>query len=379
MEMNTESYTATSKNSKTGIAILYALVLFLITANKLTSLPIDKLFTIVLIGLIFWHEATVFFFRRYELDLTFTLFIIAFLSFLINLVDNSSLIIFFPIIGCIFCFVVARRPWLIDLIYYALISHFFIAFILYLFSYFTGDMQFVEDMSMKGLPYIHVIKGFTPTIQVFGSLCLTWIIIYYFRKASQRLTLTDRFCYFFVLLCLLLTFNRTSFLGFLIILFFKERKIFVILAIVTGIAILTYLQFFLTFFLNVDTLTSRSELLDGFNKSFWNSHSLLVYIFGKGNNQIPAVILQTVKWDFRNDIENGYAMILHTYGFLGLVFYLFIAFIFLIKLGLLKNWYLFFLVLFYIAIQPYFTQEFMATSFYISMGTVIFISRQAVV
>jgi len=379
MGMYTESYAVTSKKNQTGISVFYGLVFFFITANKLTSVPIDKIFTIVLIGLIIWYEARVFFFRRYELDLTFTLFILACLSFLINLVDNSSLIIFFPIIGCVFCFVIARRPWLIDLIYYALLSHFFIAFILYLVSYVTGDMQFVEDMSMKGLPYIHIIKGFTPTIQVFGSLCLTWILLYYFRKATQMVTLADKICYFFVLLCLLLTLNRTSFLGFLIILFFKERKIFVSLTIVAGITILTYLQFFLTFLFNVNTLTSRSELLDGFNKSYWNSHSLLVYIFGRGNNQIPAVILQTVKWDFRNDIENGYAMILHTYGLLGLIFYLFIGCVFLLKLGLIKNWYLFFMVLFYIAIQPYFTQEFMATSFYISMGTVIFISRQAVV
>lgn len=358
---------------------LFYFLLFLITANKLTPLPLDKLFAIILIGVIIWHESAAFFLKRYEFETAFILLIIACFSFLFNLTNNPTLIIFFPVIGSLLCFILGRRPWLIDLLYHTLLFHFILAFILYIISYVTGYMQFAEDMSMKGMPYIHVIKGFTPTIQVFGSLCLSWLIIYYSKKAAGLINRWDRFLYFFVLFCLFLTLNRTSFLGFLLLLIFKERKAFIGLVLATGIGIISYLQFFITYFFSVNTLTSRSELLDGFNKSFWNSHSILVYIFGKGNNQIPAIILQTVKWDFRNDIENGYAMILHTYGFLGLTFYLSIALLFLFKLARSKSWFVFAMAVFYFFIQPYFTQEFMATSFYISMGTIIFISRQPVI
>lgn len=373
--MKKNSLSASTASVSAGAGILFFFLIFLTTTNKLLPIPIDKVAVVILIFFLVYTSPDTFFLRRYEFELFYLLLGIASLSYLFNFYDSVSLIIFFPILGCLFCFVIARLPWVFKILYHALIFHFAIGFIFYIASYLTHSTLFIEDMGFKGLPFIHVMKGFTPTLQVFGSFCLTWFIIYYERRRNGRLTRYDSFYWFFVALCLVLTLNRTSFAGFLIILAFNERRIFYSLLVITTVISTVFFTFLKNTFFSLGTLTARSELLEGFNKSFWNSYSATVYVFGRGNNQVPAAILQTVKWDFRNDIENGYAMILHTYGFLGLSSYMVVAGLFFFYLWKRQHWFLFSMSVYYFLFQPYFTQEFMSTSFYVSIATILCFSR----
>lgn len=354
---------------------LFFLVIFLVTSNKLAPFPIEKIALLVFIGLIFYQESRTFFLRRYEFEMLACMLVVCCLSFFINFFESTNSIIFFPVLGSLFCYMLARRGKLILILYYALLFHFLLALIFFILSYLIGYTRFSEDMTYKGLPFIHVIKGFTPTVQVFGSLCLAWFMIYYYLRDKRIISSSHKWYFYFAGICLFLTLNRTSFAGFGIILFFREKTAFYsVLAFSAGLVLIFYKFLILTFF-NLSTLDARSELLDGFNKSFWGSYSPIIYVFGRGNNQIAPAILQTVKWDFRKDIENGYAMLLNTYGFTGLLFYLSLALLFLLFLYRQKNWFLLWMTLFFLLFQPYFTQEYMATSFYISVAAILFISR----
>lgn len=352
---------------------MFFIIIFLVTSNKLAPFPIEKVAIILFLGVVLYKESATFFLKRYEFELLTCMLIICCLSFFINFFESTNAIIFFPLIGCIFCYVLARREKFIHILYYALLFHFLLALIFFILSYLIGFTRFSEDMTYKGLPFIHVIKGFTPTIQVFGSLCLAWFLIYYYSIDKGLISSSHKGYFYFVALCLFLTLNRTTFLGFGIILYFREKKFFYFLMACAGGLVLVFYKFLILTFFNLSTLDARSELLDGFNKSFWGSYSPLIYIFGRGNNQIGPAILQTVKWDFRKDIENGYAMILNTYGFTGLFFYLIAALLFMYFTR--KNWLMLWMTLFFLLVQPYFTQEYMATSFYISIAAVLFISR----
>lgn len=126
---------------------------------------------------------------------------------------------------------------------------------------------------------------------------------------------------------------------------------------------------------STDTLGARDELLEGFNKSFWGSNSLTVYLFGRGTNKLSEDITKTVTWDSRSDIENGYAMILHMYGFVGIACYLTSSIAFILKLISLRYFYEVFIAIFFLFFSPYITQEYVATTFYIILGVMIYMYK----
>jgi len=112
-------------------------------------------------------------------------------------------------------------------------------------------------------------------------------------------------------------------------------------------------------------------LLEGFKISYVRSNSWIVYLFGKGNNQISDAIAKRVKWTTRTDIENGYAMLLHTYGIVGLLTYITLClsfiFMFLKRKRIKEACFLFF----YFFVTQYITQEFVSATFYMFLAVML--------
>jgi hypothetical protein len=180
------------------------------------------------------------------------------------------------------------------------------------------------------------------------------------------------FRFFIVLMSLILTFNRSSYLFLFIVLAIYNRKF---LWIAAGFFLLLFIAFYeeiTAFLFNFSTLRSREELLQGFYLSFWNDNTFLGYLLGKGNNYYAPEIMTRVKWDHRPDIENGYAMLLHTYGFLGLFGYVILSLLLVLYAFFIKRAYkLSFVLLIYLFMTQYFTQEFVTNIFYLFIASIL--------
>ena len=111
--------------------------------------------------------------------------------------------------------------------------------------------------------------------------------------------------------------------------------------------------------------------------SFWESGSIPVYLFGKGSVFVSSEIANQTTWTHRLDIENGYAFILHGYGFIGLFLYLVLVLSMVfydIKKG---QFYIAITLVFYMLFSTYFTQEFVSNSFYIMLAYLLYISKSS--
>ncbi len=296
------------------------------------------------------------------------------LSAVVNLIIRP--IPLFPIIALAFVFLVARHKQIIDLLFVALTWHIIMGVILLMVSYAYKDMIFYSSLAGKGLPFIHTPVGFVSTVQVFGTLCIIWMIIYFEKVKATGHKKGYKFLYFIVTLALLLTLNRSTFLFYFVLLAFKDRRLLCIYVFLIMLTIVILVKVGLgSIFFGTQTLTSRSELLEGFNLSFWRGGTIMTYIFGKGDNFLTQDILNRVKWDFRQDIENGYAMLLHTYGFFGLTIFIISGSIFVLKLILEQRWYLAAIVGYYFFVSSFFTQEFVSVSFYIFLLVILIIRK----
>ena len=231
------------------------LVLFLVSCTQLVSFQLDKALMTLLVGALLFH----FFFlgRRVPLNSFYVLILslgLILISYLLNL-PMSSLIIFFPIIGLAFMTLIAEEDGFLDLIYWALFIHIVLGIFFVISSYVSGMNSFVHPMYDKGLPFLHAAKGFTTTVQTFGTLIIAWFLIYYWRKDESKLGLMDKLAYLIVFLGLVLTFNRNSLLIYYIILFFKHKRIFWV-SVIAGLGFFIYFfEFINKLIFNLSTLT----------------------------------------------------------------------------------------------------------------------------
>jgi hypothetical protein len=174
-------------------------------------------------------------------------------------------------------------------------------------------------------------------------------------------------------LAILGTLNRSSFLFWVIIIFFKERKLFIIVLTCFGLFLLKFWKQIISFLLVTSSIKARSELLQSFDISFIQSHSIKVYLFGRGTNEIKPEILAKVKWGFIKTIENGYAMLLHTFGSVGLLFYILVSFYLIFMFMKINKWAEACILFYYFFVTPAFTQEFVSITFYFFLA-VMFLS-----
>lgn len=293
------------------------------------------------------------------------------ISYLLNLPD-SSLIIFFPVIGLAFVTLIGEEERFLDLIYWALFIHISLGIFFVISSYIFGMNSYVHPMYDKGLPFLHAAKGFTTTVQTFGTLIIGWFLIYYWKKEASLAGYWDQLAYLVVLLGLVLTFNRNSLLIYYIILFFKHKRIFWF-SVVVGLAFVVYFfEFINKLIFNLNTLSSRSDLLEAFRIAFFEQTDWVGYLIGHGNNIVDESIAKGTYYR-TGYIENGTSVLLFTYGFVGYFFYLLSVVLFTF-LFWLKGKIFHAAMLFYIFIvAQQFTHEFYSTTIYILLVVFVLI------
>lgn len=292
-------------------------------------------------------------------------------SYLLNL-PESSLIIFFPVIGLAYVTLIGEEESFLNLIYLALFIHISLGIFFVISSYIFGMNSFVHPMYDKGLPFLHAAKGFTTTVQTFGTLIIGWFLIYYWKKDQGEAGFMDQLAYSVVLLGLILTFNRNSLLIYYIILFFKHKRIFWLSVIAGFVFVVYFFEFINKLIFNLNTLTSRSDLLEAFRIAFFEQTDWVGYLIGHGNNMVNESIARGTFYR-TGYIENGTSVLLYTYGFVGYFFYLVSVFVFSF-LFWMKRKVFYAVMLFYIFIvAQQFTHEFYSTTIYILLSVFILI------
>lgn len=347
-------------------------IIFLLTCTNLGGVPMDKAIMFMMVFALILDQILLN--KPLKISLIFPLVVVMglfLLSYLLNLPD-SSLIIFFPIIGLFFVALISQEPYFIEVFYRALFIHILLGILLVISSYWVGMNPFVHPMYDKGLPFLHAAKGITTTVQTFGTLIISWFLIYYHKKENNTLGLFDRWAYYVVFLGMILTFNRNTVLIYYVIIFFKHRKLFILSIIAIFLFYLYYFEFINKLIFNFSTLTSRADLLQAFRIAFFEHTDWWGYLIGHGNNFIDGSISKRTFYS-TGYIENGTAVLLYTYGFIGYFAFLISVLVFTI-LMILKNKIFYSAIFFYIfVIGQQFTHEFFSTTFYFLLTTFVLI------
>ncbi len=348
------------------------LLVFLVSCSTMISLPLDKVAMLGVLGLLLFHQ--IFQNKSFSANSLFPIIGVAsyfLLPYLLNLPD-SSLIIFFPVLGLFFASLVSEEEGFLDIIYWAIFIH-IVAGILFVFSsYLVGYNIYVHPMYDKGLPFLHAAKGFTTTVQSFGTLLISWFLIFYWKKESGILTRLDSIAYWIAILGLILTFNRNTMVVFYIILFFRHRRIFITTVVLAIVFYLYYFEFINKLIFNVSTLNSRADLLQAFRISFFEYSAWKEYLFGHGNNMVDEVIARTTIYR-TGYIENGTSVLLYTYGFIGYVAYLAAVFMFSTLLFIRKKVFYAAMFFYIFLLAQQFTHEFYATTLYLMISVFLII------
>jgi len=357
---------------KAGLAIIF----FLITANKLANFPIDKAVMFLFIGLVMLHNLlNGKDFSAAALKALAGMVVFIMLSFLLNL-PNSTFIVFFPVIGLLFAALISKEEEFLTLIYWGLFIHMLFGIYFVISSYMGNINLHVHPMYDKGLPFLHAAKGFTSTVQSFGTLVIAWILIYYWKKDNGQINWVDKAAYIIALLALLVTFNRNSILIFYLIMFFKQKKVFFSILILLLVFYLYFFEFINSLIFNVSTITSRSDLLQAFKIAFFEKAGWLEYFIGHGRNIVPDEIAYRTFYG-TGYIENGTSVLLYTYGFFGFLFYLIAVITLAVFFAVKRLFFMAIMVGYILIVAQQFTHEFFATTLYILVAVFLIILNQS--
>ena len=357
---------------KAGLAFIF----FLITANKLANFPIDKAVMFLFLGLLMVHNLLMGKnFSGSSLKALMIMVIFIMISFVINL-PNSTFIVFFPVIGLLFASLISKEEEFLTLIYWGLFIHMLFGIYFVISSYIGSINSHVHPMYDKGLPFLHAAKGFTSTVQSFGTLAIAWFLIYYWKRDLGQLTWIDRVAFVIALTALLLTFNRNSFLIFYLIMFFKHKKAFFAILVIVFVFYLYFFEFINSLIFNISTLTSRSDLLQAFRIAFFEKAGWMEYFIGHGRNIVPDEIAYRTFYG-TGYIENGTSVLLYTYGFLGYLAYLITVISLAVLFAIKRHFFMAIMVGYILIIAQQFTHEFFATTLYILIAVFLIILNQS--
>ncbi len=351
------------------IAPFLTFIFFVCTLNKLFDFPLDKIFILLacLVLLILQKSISI------NAIKTLSIAVIVILFTFYSNPFTFSLLLLFPLVGLLFTVLLIKKSEYGDYLYIGLWWHILIGFLLVIYSYvnpYTALDKYVHHMYDKGMPFLHAAMGFTPTVQTFGTICMAWLLLYVNKKTLNSITNNDKFMFIVVIVSVFLTFNRNTFVLFLLFSFFYLRKLFYLFILTLFISVVYYFNVIESLILNMKTINSRFNGLEGFQNSFIKSDSWLVYLFGRGDNNV---------WDYRLTqnplIENGIASMLHSFGIIGFITYGIIGSI-LIVLLIMNNKKVLAIFLFYVLfIQQIFTTEFYNGSFYIIVAVILMSSN----
>lgn len=333
--------------------------LFLIAT---TTLPFDKVlsFLILSIGVVYYRYPSL-------LKVICVVFSIPVLSFFVNAFGQANYKIFFlPIfISSALILYKSRIVTLVD-ISNALTIHVILGLAFALLANLGIINPFSFSLLEKGMPDLYGPMGFSPTQQVFGTLCIINLIICFEMKSYD-------FRFFLSLAGLLLTFNRCSLL-YCGLLFFIYNIRFSIICMLLCVPVLLYNWDTINdVFFSLQTLESRDELRKGVELSYWRSGDFFVYIFGNGTIETTEKIAQQTEWG-RINVENGFDFLFHSYGVLGYISYTLISFYFIYFLYNRNVCRLIPIVFFYLFVEQWFTQEFVSSSFLLFVLTILLLS-----
>lgn len=331
--------------------LLHKLLVLLISVNK--PFPFDKLCILPLIV----HLLTVDRIRigKNETILITSLFCLGLISFFLNF-PEGSIQIFYPIfflLGALLCS--RSKPDILGL-RKLLTINIIVGIIAVVLAFCGIENEFSFSLKEKGLPFIYAPFGLSPTQQVYGTFCALniWISLEY-KKLDWM--------FYIALMALLLTLNRCSLLFLGILLFIYKKRVFAFLTILGAIVLFYFWKIISSVMFSTETLVSRNVLRKGVQLSYWHSNDWLIYYFGRGNSETTQGIALQTYWG-RSYIENGTDFILHCYGLVGLVVILSSVLLFLYWLYKNRFYDFAFLSLFYLILEPQFTHEFLASSFF---------------
>lgn len=338
-------------------------VLLCLTINQ--TIPLDKIFILVYVASSYLKKEIKF--NKYNKYILLALGILSILSFIIN-IPNFSIQIFYPLFFLAGGILLSKTDTSLLTIRKIMFFNVIFGLLAVLAAILGFDNPFVFSLWEKNLPDIYAPYGFSPTQQVYGTFCILVLIISFEHKKFD-------FFFYITLFAAILTLNRCTLIFLGIILFIYRPKIFTTLCIILCIIIIKYWDEIQLILFSTTNLDSRDELRRGVEISFWQSHNTIVYIFGRGTTNVTENIAYQTVWE-RTYIEHGLDFILHCYGFFGLSIILIIVASFLCSLLIKRQWGLALISFYYLLLEPLFTHEFLASSFFFYIGVILLIKKK---
>ena len=339
--------------------MITSIIIFLATCNTIFSFPLDK---IVMFFFVFYCI------YKYKINKKMLLLILGLLCFLfliytinVFIKNNVSLLLFFPIIGVLFVYYISKY-YTIQILKRALCIHFVVAIFFLIRAYLTRDDLNAHFLYDKGLPFLAAPMGYTATVQTFGTLLLSYIILSFSQEKNNH------FLLFFVFVLFFSTFNRASYGNLLIFIVLNNPLllIFILLFIIVLFVILPKIMISLLGTFN--TIASRIEALLEANSAILGA-SIFNFFLGHSNTLISGN-------ENINVIENGIMQLLFTYGF---IFYAALLCCFLIWICFIKTntkflnkIYIFYIIIF----AQIFTHEYFSTTLYIILSSLFLVNQK---
>lgn len=339
--------------------------IFFILLQLNVPIPFDKLLIIPYIMFLSFLKKIKF--TRIERLILGILCVIASISFIINY-PQSSIQIYYPIIFLAASILAARSNINILIVRKILAVNIIIGLIAVIASYLGYENNFAFSHAQKMLPYLYGPLGLSPTQQVYGTFCILLQLISFEYKKYDWL-------FFISILCLILTLNRCSILFFAILIFIYKRNYFYSLCIIGITLILYYWEVISNIMFSTATLDSRGDLRKGAEISFWKSNDIIIYLFGRGNTNTTEAIAARTYWE-RTYIEHGLDFIFHCYGYIGFSIIALLMIVFIGNLLRKKSIGYALICIYYLMIEPLFTHEFIASSFFYFMFIILYLSNK---
>ena len=330
----------------------YYTLLLLMTINNI--LPLDKI-SIAVLDIICYRR-----FRKLSPKVIFVfgaIFVVLCMSYIVNL-GTSSLRIFYPLLFLIGAYLFSSlNKMSAKSISYFFLPNIVIGVIGVIYSCITDLEPNAFAVYAWGKSFLFPIcaTGFSPTPQVYCTFCILymWISI-----EEERYDLG----FLVSIIGVILSQNRTSYVFVLFVIFLYKKEFLVFFVLLLIPLIYNFKDYFADVIDNKN-VDSRSMMRHGFELAYWKSNDISVLFWGIGNNEISS---QYSKFNHEGQsyIENGLDFLLAISGFNGFVLYVIVFMCFVKKLireGEIKICLIF---LYYMIVNQWMTQEFLASSFF---------------
>lgn len=337
-------------------------LLFLMTINNI--FPFDKI-SIVLLILILRPQL-----KKLNIIVSLIialLFISFFLSYIINF-GNSSLRIFYPLLFFTGAYLLNLRCLNIKTISYLFLPNIIVGIIGVLYSILSDFEPNIFAVYAWGKSFLFPIcaTGFSPTPQVYGTFCILYIWVCLEKKNVDLGFLLS-------IIGVLLSQNRTSYVFALFILIMYKKKFFFLIPIIM-LVIYYYSNDWLMELFNNTNLDSREANRHQFEIVYWNSNDFSRLFWGIGNNEVhPQLLGKTDVSSYY--IENGLDFVLAISGINGLILSAIIFIHYIMILIKKRNFKICFIICFYMVVNQWMTQEFLASSFFFFMLFVLALNQ----